>query len=87
MNINKFCFEADNFLDSKSKENLEKYLAREKNNLKLANGCEEDESDVPQVVDEVIEDIEHVCKVWNKKEEENLKRCSKRQILSVWDVY
>ena len=54
-----FVFEAENFLDSKSKEKLEKFLTHNKKDLKLNNWCEQDESDVPQNVDQVIEDIEH----------------------------
>ena len=81
-----FVFEAENFLDSESKEKLVKYLVHDKKNLKLNNWCEQDESDVPQNADEVIEDIEHVLKMWNKKEEECFKRCSKKKILSVCNI-
>ena len=54
-------------MDAKSKEKLEKYLARDKKNLKLADGCDQDETDIPQNVSEVIEDIEDVFIMWNEK--------------------
>jgi hypothetical protein len=81
-----FVFEAENFLDAKSKEKLEKYLTHDKKNLKLVDGCDQDETDIPKNVREVIEDIEDVCSMWNKKEEECFKRCSKRKIQSVCNM-
>jgi hypothetical protein len=45
-----FVFEAENFLDSESKEKLEKYLVHDKKNLKLNNWCEQDESEVQENV-------------------------------------
>ena len=81
-----FVFEAENFLDAKSKEKLEKYLTCDKKNLKLVDGCDQDETDIPENVHEVIEDIEDVCSMWNKKEEECFKRCSKRKIQSVCNI-
>ena len=81
-----FVFEAENFMDVKSKETLENYLARDKKNLKLADGCDQDETDLPQNVSEVIEDIEHVFTMWNEKEEECFKQCSKRKVHSVCNV-
>ena len=81
-----FVFEAENFMDVKSKETLENYLARDKKNLKLADGCDQDETDLPQNVSEVIEDIEHVFTMWNEKEEECFKQCSKRKIKSVCNM-
>ena len=81
-----FVFEAENFMDLKSKETLENYLARDKKNLKLADGSDQDETDLPQNVSEVIEDIEHVFTMWNEKEEECFKQCSKRKVHSVCNV-
>ena len=81
-----FVFEAENFMDAKSKDKLENYLARDKKNLKLPDGCDQDETDIPQNVDEVIEDIEDVFSMWNKKEEECFKQCSKRQIKSLCNM-
>jgi hypothetical protein len=81
-----FVFEAENFMDAKSKEKLENYLARDKKNLKLADGCDQDETDIPQNVSEVIEDIEDVFIMWNEKEEECFKQCSKRKIKSLCNM-
>jgi DNA integrity scanning protein DisA with diadenylate cyclase activity len=81
-----FVLEAENFLDAKSKEKLEKYLACDKKNLKLADGCDQDETDIPQNVDEVIKDIEDLLNMWREKEEECFKQCSKRKIQSVCNV-
>jgi hypothetical protein len=65
-----FVFEAENFLDAKYKEKLEKYLTHDKKNLKLVDGCYQDETDIPGNVCDMIEDIEDVCSMWNTKEEE-----------------
>jgi hypothetical protein len=81
-----FVFEAENFMDVKSKETLEEYLARDKKNLKLGDGCDQDETDNPKNAKEVVEDIEHVFTMWNEKEEECFKQCSKRKIQSVCNV-
>jgi hypothetical protein len=72
--------------NKESKEKLEKYLNRVKKNLKLADGCDQDETDIPQNVDEVNEDIEDVFNMWNEKEEECFKQCSKRKIQSVCTI-
>ena len=56
-----------------------KYLAHDKNNLKLADGCDQDETDIPQNVDELIGDIEDVFNMWNENEEKCFEQCSKRK--------
>jgi hypothetical protein len=81
-----FVFEAEHFLDVKSKETLEEYLARDKKNLKLEDGCDQDETDNPKNGKEVVEDIEEVFDKWNEKDEECFKQCSKRKIQSVCNV-
>ena len=81
-----FVFEAEHFLDPKSKEKLEEYLIRDKKNRKLEDGCDQDETNNPKNVYEVIEDIEEVFDKWNEKEEECFKQCSKRKIQSVSNV-
>ena len=79
-----FVFEAEHFLDAKSKEKLEEYLIRDKKkNLKLEDGCDQDETNNPKNVHEVIEDIEDVFSMWNGKKEDCFKQCSKRKIQSV----
>ena len=77
-----FVFEAEHFLDGKSKETLEEYLARDKKNLKLADGCDQDETDIPSNIQDVVEDMKDVFDKWNENEEECFKQCSKRKILS-----
>ena len=81
-----FVFEAEHFLDVKSKETLEEYLARDKKNRKLEDGCDQDETDNPKNAKEVVEDIEEVFDKWNEKDEECFKQCSKRKIQSVCNV-
>ena len=81
-----FVFEAENFMDAKSKAKLEKYLIRDKKNLKLADGCDQDETDIPNNVPELMKDINGVISMWNKKEEECFKQCSKRKILSMCNI-
>ena len=81
-----FVFEAEHFLDPKSKEKLDEYLARDKKNRKLEDGCDQDETNNPKNVHEVIEDIEEVFDKWNEKEEECFKQCSKRKIQSLSNV-
>ena len=81
-----FVFEAEHFLDAKSKATLEEYLARDKKNRKLDDGCDQDETDNPENVQEVVGDIEEVFSMWNEKEEDCFKQCSKRKIQSVCNV-
>ena len=81
-----FVFEAEHFLDAKSKETLEDYLARDKKDRKLDDGCDQDETDNPENAEEVVEDIEEVISMWNKKEEDCFKQCSKRKIQSVCNM-
>ena len=81
-----FVFEAEHFLDNKSKEILEEYLARDKKNRKIDDGCDQDETDSPKNTKEVVEDIEEVISMWNEKEEDCFKQCSKRKIQSVCNV-
>ena len=81
-----FVFEAEHFLDAKSKETLEEYLARDKKNRKLDDGCDQDETDNPKNAQEVVEDIEEVISMWNEKEEDCFKQCSKRKIQSVCNM-
>ena len=81
-----FVFEAEHFLDAKSKETLEEYLARDKKNCKLDDGCDQDETDNPKNAQEVVEDIEEVISMWNEKEEDCFKQCSKRKIQSVCNM-
>ena len=81
-----FVFEAEHFLDNKSKETLEEYLARDKKNRKIDDGCDQDETDSPKNTKEVVEDIEEVISMWNEKEEDCFKQCSKRKIQSVCNV-
>ncbi len=81
-----FVFEAEHFLDVKSKETLEEYLACDKKNRKLEDGCDQDETDNPKNAKEVVEDIEEVFDKWDEKEEECFKQCSKRKIQSVCNV-
>ena len=73
-------------MDAKSKEKLEEYLIRDKKNLKLADGWDQDENDIPKNVHEVIEDLENVFDMWNEKYEDCFKQCSKRKIMSVCNV-
>ena len=58
-------FGAENFFNAESKEKLEKYLTQDKKNLKLSDGCEQDETDIPINVREVIKDIEDVVSMKN----------------------
>ena len=44
-----FVFEAEHFLDPKSKEKLEEYLIRDKKNLKLDYGWDQEENDIPKM--------------------------------------
>ena len=81
-----FVFEAEHFLDAKSKEILEEYLVRDKKNRKLDDGCDQDETDNPKNAQEVVEDIEEVISMWNEKEEDCFKQCSKRKIQSVCNM-
>ena len=81
-----FVFEAEHFLDAKSKETLEEYLAHDKKNRKLDDGCDQDETDNPKNAQEVVEDIEEVISMWNEKEEDCFKQCSKRKIQSVCNM-
>ena len=81
-----FVFEAEHFLDGKSKETLEEYLTRDKKNRKLDGECDQDETDNPENTKEVVEDIEEVISMWNEKEEDCFKQCSKRKIQSVCNV-
>jgi len=81
-----FVFEAEHFLDAKSKETLEEYFARDKKNRKLDDGCDQDETDNPENAQEVVEDIEEVITMWNEKEEDCFKQCSKRKIKSVCNM-
>ena len=81
-----FVFEAEHFLDAKSKETLEEYLARDKKDRKLDDGCDQDETDHPENAQEVVEDIDEVITMWNEKEEDCFKQCSKRKIQSVCNM-
>ena len=65
---------------------MEEYLARDKKNLKLKDGCDQDETNNLKNVHEMIEDIEEVFDKWNEKEEECFKQCTKRKIQSVSNV-
>ena len=60
-------------MDAKSKETLEEYLARDKKNHKLDDGCDQDETDNPKNAHEIMKDINDVISMWNKKEEECFK--------------
>ena len=75
-----FVFEAEHFMDIKSKETLEEYLAHDKKNLKLEDGCDQDETDNPENAKEVVEDMEEVFSMWNEKEGDCFKQCSMRKI-------
>ena len=81
-----FVMEAETFLDNKSKKIIEKYVRREKRDTVLADGREQDETDMPEDVDDVIEDIEHVIDLWNEREERCFNKCSKRKIMSVSNI-
>ena len=81
-----FVMEAETFLDNKSKKIIEKYVTREKRDTVLADGREQDETDMPEDVDDVIEDIEHVINLWNEREERCFNKCSKRKIMSVSNI-
>merc|ERR1712074_357574 len=70
-----FVFEAEHFLDAKSKEKLEEYLIRDKKNLKLADGWDREENDIPKNAHELIEDLENVFEIWNEKWEDCFKQC------------
>ena len=61
-------------MDVKSKETLEEYLACDKKNRKLDGGCDQDETDNPENVQEVVGDIEEVFSMWNEKEEDCFKQ-------------
>ena len=77
-----FVFEAEHFLDTKSKEKLEEYFACDKKDHKLDHGCDQDETNIPTSVGEIVEDMEDVLDKWNEKEEECFKECSKRKIVT-----
>ena len=81
-----FVMEAETFLDNKSKKIIEKYVRREKRDTVLADGREQDETDMPEDVDDVIEDIEHVIDLWNEREERCFEKCSKRKIMSLSNI-
>ena len=81
-----FVMEAETFLDNKSKKIIEKYVTREKRNTVLADGREQDETDMPEDIDDVIEDIEHVVDLWNEREERCFEKCSKRKIMSLSNI-
>ena len=81
-----FVFEAEHFLDTKAKEKLEEYLIRDKKDLKLEDECDQDETNNPKNVHEVVKDIGDVFSMWNEKEEDCFKQCSKRKIQSVCNV-
>ena len=78
-----FVFEAEHFLDVKSKETLVEYLARDKKDRKLDDGCDQDKTDHPENAQEVVEDIDEVITMWNEKEEDCFKQCSKR-VCVIW---
>ena len=73
-------------MDDKSKKILEKYVTCEKKDTVLADAREQDETDIPEDMDDVIEDIEHVIDLWNEKEEECFNKCSKRKIMSLTNI-
>ena len=81
-----FVLEAENFLDEKSKKMVEKYVTREKKDIVLADAREQDETDMPEDMDDILEDIEHVIDLWNKREEECFKKCGKRKIMSLSNI-
>ena len=81
-----FVFEAENFLDSKSKDKLGKDLAEEKRYLKICNGFEQGLTDLPQAVDDVIEDLGDLIEEWNERDGKCFKTCSKRKIHSLSNV-
>ena len=72
--------------DNESKKMLEKYVTREKKDTVLADGREQDDSDMPEDVDDVLEDIEHVIDLWNEREEGCFEKCSKRKIMSLSNI-
>ena len=41
---------------------------------------------MPEDIDDVLEDIEHVIDLWNEREEECFKKCSKRKIMSLSNI-
>ena len=53
---------------------------------KIKDGCDQDETNYPKDVHEVIEDLENVFDMWNEKYEDCFKQCSKRKIMSVCNV-
>ena len=75
--------EAELFFDSESKEKLEVYLEEEKEEVKADNCIDEDESDIPQDVNEVIEDVKAVGESYMENGVDCFKTCSKRKIQSV----
>ena len=81
-----FVMEAETFLDNKSKKMVEKNVTREKKNIVLADGREQDETDLPEDIDDVLEDIEHVIDLWNEREEGCFEKCSKRKIMSLSNI-
>ena len=65
---------------------MEEYLAHNEKNCKLEGRSDQDETDNPKNAQEVVEDIEEVFSMWNEKEEDCFKQCSKRKIQSVCTV-
>ena len=45
---------------------VEKYVTREKKDIVLADAREQDETDMPEDMDDILEDIEHVIDLWNR---------------------
>ena len=81
-----FVLEAETFMDNKSKKIMEKYVTREKKDNVLADAREQDETDMPEDMDDVIEDIEHVIDLWNERKEECFNKCSKRKVMSLSNI-
>jgi len=81
-----FIFEIKDFLNSKSKKKLARYVAREMKKVKERNGIDDSESDIPQNNDEVIQDVEQISDDFGEIGRECFKTCSKRKIKSIIEI-
>merc|ERR1712082_168526 len=81
-----FIFEIKDFLNSKSKKKLARYVAREMKKVKERNGIDDSESDIPQNNDGDIQDVEQISDDFGEIGRECFKTCSKRKIKSIIEI-
>ena len=79
-----FIFEAEEFISSDSHKKRLHYEKIFRDDITEA--IEKDESNKPEDVDEMIEDVEHLCNEFDKDGNVCFKYCSKRKINSISDM-